>query len=112
MLATAATKTVRVSLCLLDELPVGLGRPFQIGERPLAVFRTRDNTVYTVDGYCPHKRGPLADGMLIGSQVVCPLHAYRYEGTTGECDQVGKCNIGAYATEVCDGAVFVTVPAA
>jgi nitrite reductase (NADH) small subunit len=110
MPATATRTAVRVPLCLLDELAPGLGRPFRVGDRDLAVFRGRTDEVYAVDGTCPHKNGPLADGMLIGSQVVCPLHAYRYDGTSGECDQPGECGVAAYPTEVRDGTVFVTVP--
>lgn len=100
----------RVPLCTFDELPVGLGRAFEVGGVPLAVFRARTGEVYAVANACPHKGGPLADGMLIGSQVVCPLHAYRYHGTTGECDQAGACDVEAFPAEVRDGTVFVAVP--
>lgn len=102
---------VRVPLCTLEELPLGLGRAFEIAGRELAVFRSRDDRVFVVDGVCPHKRGPLADGMLIGEQVVCPLHAYRFHGVSGECDQAGACGIGTYQAEVDDREnVFVLVP--
>jgi nitrite reductase (NADH) small subunit len=106
---TALTLTVR--LCVLDDIATGLGRAFEVAGRSIAVFRGRDGRVYAVDGKCPHKGGPLADGMLIGEQVVCPLHAYRYHGASGECDQPSACAIEAYPTEVRDGVVFVTVPA-
>ena len=66
--------------------------------------------VFAVDGVCPHKGGPLADGMLVGDQVVCPLHAFRFDAATGACDQPGVCAIATYPVEVRDGAVFVTVP--
>jgi nitrite reductase (NADH) small subunit len=104
------TTAVRVPLCTLDEIAVGLGRAFEVGGHALAVFRGRDGRVYAVDDKCPHKGGPLADGMLIGEQVVCPLHAFRYHGTSGECDQPGACVIGAFPAEVRDGTVYVTVP--
>ena len=104
------TTAVRVPLCTLDEIAVGLGRAFEVGGHSLAVFRGRDDLVFAVDGKCPHKGGPLADGMLIGEQVVCPLHAFRYHGTSGECDQAGTCAIAAYPAEVRDGTVYVTVP--
>ncbi|HEY1190972.1 MAG TPA: Rieske 2Fe-2S domain-containing protein [Gemmata sp.] len=102
--------TARVPLCTLDDLPVGLGRAFEIGGRALAVFRGRAGEVFAVDGKCPHKGGPLADGMLIGSQIVCPLHGFRFDGGTGGCDQEGACAVGAYPVEVSAGQVFVTVP--
>jgi nitrite reductase (NADH) small subunit len=104
------TTATRVQLCVLDDIPTGLGRAFEVGGRSIAVFRGRDGRVFAVDGKCPHKNGPLADGMLIGEQVVCPLHAFRFHGATGECDQPGTCGIEAYPTEVREGTVFVTVP--
>ena len=51
-----------------------------------------------------------SDGMLIGEQVVCPLHAYRYHGTSGECDQPNACAIEAFPAEAQNGTVYVTVP--
>jgi len=104
------TTVTRVPLCALDDIATGLGRAFDIGGRSVAVFRSRDGRVFAVDGKCPHKGGPLADGMLIGEQVVCPLHAFRYQGTSGACDQPGACAIEAYPAEVRDGTVYITVP--
>ena len=99
----------RIALCQLDELPVGLGRAFEVDGLPLAVFRTRAGRIFAVDGICPHKGGPLADGMLAGDSVVCPYHAFRFEGATGACDQAGTCDIATYPVEVTDDGVFVTI---
>jgi len=104
------TTAIRVSLCTLHEIAVGLGRAFEVGGKPIAVFRGRDDRVFAVAGRCPHRDGPLADGMLIGEQVVCPLHGFRFHGTTGACDQPGTCAIEPYPAEVRDGTVIVTVP--
>ena len=100
----------QVQVCEIDEIAIGLGRAFDVGGRPIAVFRGRTGDIYAVDGLCPHKAGPLADGMLVGNQVVCPLHAYRFDGTNGDCDQAGACGINAYPVEVRTAAVYVTVP--
>lgn len=105
------TTATRVPICRLDELPLGLGRSFEVGGRLIAVFCARSGNVIAVDGKCPHKGGPLADGMLIGDQVVCPLHAFRFHGTSGECEQPGMCAIETYPAEVEGGAVYVTVAA-
>ncbi len=104
----SATLT-RIPLCTLDEIPVGLGRSFALGDKLLAVFRTRDGKVFAIDGVCPHKGGPLADGMLAGDQVVCPYHAFKFHNTTGECDQPGVCAITTYPVEVTANAVYVIV---
>jgi nitrite reductase (NADH) small subunit len=103
---------IRIPLCTLDEIPVGLGRAFDVGGRTLAVFRGRDGRVFAVEGTCPHKGGPLADGMLIGEQVVCPLHAFRFHGESGECDQSNVCGIETYPVEVRNTTVFLMVPQA
>jgi nitrite reductase (NADH) small subunit len=106
------TTIARVRLCLLDELQPGLGRPFQVGSVPLAVFRNRSDRVFAIDAVCPHRGGPLADGMLAGDQVVCPYHAFRFDSASGECDQPGTCSIRTFPVEVEDGAVFVQIEAA
>ena len=108
----AAAPTTKVALCVLDDIATGLGRAFDVGGRSVAVFRGRDGKVFAVDGKCPHKGGPLADGMLIGERVVCPLHAFRFHGASGECDQAHVCAIEAFPAEVQNGTVFVTVPVA
>jgi nitrite reductase (NADH) small subunit len=98
-----------IEVCKLDELPVGLGRPFRVGDKLVAVFRTRAGRVFAVDGVCPHKGGPLAEGMLAGDQVVCPYHAFRYDSGSGACDQNGACAVETYPTYVDGNSVFVTL---
>lgn len=105
-------KPQRVRLCDLDDLPVGLGRPFVVEGRAVAVFRARDGKVFATANACPHKNGPLADGMLVGHQVVCPLHAFRFAAGTGECDQPNVCPVATFPVEVEGAAVFLTLPAA
>ena len=109
-MTTCETVSVtRIQLCVLDDLPLGLGRSFVFGGKLIALFRNRSGKVFGVDGVCPHKGGPLADGMLAGEQVVCPLHGFRFDSTNGECDQPGVCSITTYPVEVRNGAVMVTV---
>jgi nitrite reductase (NADH) small subunit len=106
MTATAS----RITLCTLDDVPLGLGRAFVVGDVKLAVFRTRSGRVFAVDGVCPHKGGPLADGMLgENDRVVCPYHGYRFDPASGECDQPGPCAVATYPTDVIDGTVVVTI---
>ena len=102
----------RVPLCQLDDLPVGLVRAFEVRGQEIAVFRSREGSLYAVDGRCPHKNGPLADGMLIGDQVVCPLHGYRFDGNGGACDQTNVCGITVYAVVAESGTVYLQVSGA
>jgi len=86
---------------------MGLGRAFTIAGRSIAVFRTRKEKLFAVDNRCPHKGGPLADGMLAGDEIVCPLHAFRFDGVTGECDQPGQCLVQAHAVVEKDKIVYI-----
>ena len=99
----------RIALCSLKELPIGLGRGFEVGETSIAVFRTRGDEVFATESHCPHKGGPLADGMLAGDQVVCPYHAFKFQRRSGECDQPGVCSIATYPVTVEDDEVYVTL---
>jgi nitrite reductase (NADH) small subunit len=100
-----------VRVCALEELPLGLGRAFAVASRTIALFRTRSGRVLAVDNRCPHRGGPLAEGMLAGDAIVCPLHAFRFDGTTGACDQPGTCGVAAYDVSLQGGDVFVRIPA-
>jgi len=57
--------------------------PVEGGEE-IAVFRTGDDTVYALVNRCPHKQGPLSQGIVHGHAVACPLHNWRISLSTGE----------------------------
>lgn len=103
-------KTMDVAVCFFDELPVGLGRAFQIQDRVIAVFRTRQGSVHAIDNRCPHKAGPLSEGMITAGTVVCPLHAFHFDLLTGECEQPGQCAVMVYPCRVEDQSVIVELP--
>ena len=71
------------SLGPVEQIPLGEGRVFDVEGRGIAVFRTRQGEVYATQAACPHKAGPLADGIIGGAQIVCPLHAYKFDLATG-----------------------------
>jgi len=50
----------------------------------IAVFRTGDNEVFALKDACPHKGGPLSQGIIHGRSVTCPLHAWAIDLATGE----------------------------
>src|SRR5215813_11101643 len=68
----------------LTRIPSGEGRTFQIEDVPVAVFHTRSGNVFATQAACPHKAGPLADGITGAGKVICPLHAYTFDLATGE----------------------------
>jgi nitrite reductase (NADH) small subunit len=79
--ASAAPRTL--DLGPLDRIPPGEGRVYQLGHRRVAVYRTRSGGLHATQAECPHRNGPLADGLLDAGQVVCPLHGRRFDLATG-----------------------------
>ena len=75
-----------IRVCRLDDIPV-LGA--RVIERPLraggniAVFRTASDAVFALSDRCPHKGGPLSQGIVHGERVACPLHGWNLELDTG-----------------------------
>jgi nitrite reductase (NADH) small subunit len=106
---STATTARLAPVCRVEDIPVGLGRAFHVAGHKLAVFRSRAGQVFAVGNACPHRGGPLADGMLVGDQVVCPLHAFRFDGRAGTCDQPGTCNVPTFPVEVEGGVVRVAL---
>ncbi len=68
----------------VDRIPPGEGRTFDLGDVRVAVFRTRAGSVHATQASCPHREGPLADGLVGDGCVVCPLHGYRFDLATGQ----------------------------
>lgn len=57
----------------------------EIGETRIAVCNV-GGALHAIDGVCPHRGGPLAQGALHGTTVVCPWHAWEFDCTTGAND--------------------------
>jgi nitrite reductase (NADH) small subunit len=85
----------------LDSIPPGEGRNFEIAGEKIAILRNRADQVFAVQAQCPHKGGPLADGLIGGSTLVCPLHAWKFELTSGEA-LVGECGLKTFAVRLDD----------
>jgi nitrite reductase (NADH) small subunit len=68
----------------LSQIPNGEGRQFDVEGRLVAVFHLRDGGVYATQAACPHRGGPLADGIMGGTTVICPLHQKRFDVATGQ----------------------------
>ena len=89
----------------LADIPDGEGRAVHLGDEEIAVFRCGD-AVRAVGNRCPHAGGPLADGILSGDVVACPLHGRRVDLRSGEVDDCDAA-VPVYDVEVVDGAVVL-----
>lgn len=72
---------VRIAHC--HDIPLREGRSVKVGDHEIAIFNLGDRFL-AVDNRCPHKGGPLADGIVSGTTVVCPLHAWKLSLESGK----------------------------
>ena len=90
----------------LSQIPPGEGRNFDVDGKPLAVFHTRAGEVFATQSACPHRGGPLADGLTDGATVICPLHDRTYDLRTGAGVNT-DCSITVYPARIEDGTILI-----
>ena len=73
----------------------------------IAVFRTVDDRLYAVRDRCPHKGGPLSQGIVHGSKVTCPLHNWVIDLVSGEAAGPDEWQTACFAVRVEEGAVWL-----
>jgi nitrite reductase (NADH) small subunit len=90
-----------------DNIPLREGRSVRIGDEEIAIFNLGDRYV-AVDNACPHRGGPLCDGIVSGDAVVCPLHGWKISLENGEVLKPDVCvKVGTYPVSVDDGVILV-----
>jgi nitrite reductase (NADH) small subunit len=73
-----------IPVCQLDDIPVlGARRAQRPQGTPVAVFRNGENQVFALLDRCPHKGGPLSQGIVYGNNVACPLHNWQIRLSDG-----------------------------
>lgn len=91
----------------ISQIPPGEGRNFDVDGVIITVFRTRTNEVFATQPRCPHRQGPLADGLLGGTLLVCPLHETTFDLRTGE-SVAGDCRLRTYPVRAtADGKIML-----
>jgi nitrite reductase (NADH) small subunit len=95
-----------VNLGRLDKIPLGQGFCFIVGGEEVAVFRQRDGNVFATQNRCPHKNGPLSDGVIGSGKVICPLHAKKFDLSTGEGPEAHQC-LKTYPIEIVNGEIYL-----
>jgi len=105
------TTTTELSVGALADIPPNEGRMLRVrGGHLIAVFRLREGGVRATQPWCPHRGGPLADGLVGSGQLVCPLHGRAFDLGTGEADG-GLPGVVTYPARVADnGTILVTLP--
>jgi nitrite reductase (NADH) small subunit len=102
-----------IELCAADEIPPLGARVVRraSGVADVAIFRAGDGSVYALEDRCPHRGGPLSQGIVAGARVTCPLHGWTIELASGEAVAPDTGVVRRYAVRVEGGRVLLEAAA-
>jgi nitrite reductase (NADH) small subunit len=95
----------------IDDIPERGARLVKTQAGCVAVFRTASNEVFATSDRCPHKGGPLSEGIVHGNRVTCPLHNWVFSLETGEAQGADEGAIATYPIRVEGGRLFLDASA-
>lgn len=93
----------------LAQVPVLGARVARVAGRKVALFRTSDDRVFALEDRCPHRDGPLSQGIVHGTCVTCPLHDWVIDLATGAATGADEGRTLTFPTRVVDGTIYVRV---
>lgn len=95
-------------ICLVDEIPVlGSRRVARAQGMDVAIFRNDQDQVFAVLDRCPHKGGPLSQGIVFGTSVACPLHNWTIDLEGGCARAPDEGCVQQFSVRVASGAVHL-----
>ena len=98
-----------INLGSVSSIPVGQGRCYVVGSEEIAIFRQRDGQLFATQNRCPHRQGPLSEGVMGGGRVICPLHGHRFDLQDGAGSEPEEC-VQVYAVKYVKGEIFLRLP--
>jgi nitrite reductase (NADH) small subunit len=93
----------------LDQVPRLGARVIRRAAGDIAIFRTSDDAVFALLNRCPHKGGPLSEGIVYGHTVACPLHNICFDLETGQARAPDEGCAARFPTRVDAGLVYVSL---
>ena len=95
-------------ICRVDDIPrLGARVLRRVGQPNVAVFRTASDRLFALLDRCPHRGGPLSQGIVYGERVACPLHNTAVELGSGNAVAPDKGCVKSFAVKVTDGNVYL-----
>jgi nitrite reductase (NADH) small subunit len=96
-----------IDIGALSEIPAQGARVVKTRLGCVAVFRTADDRVFATDDRCPHRGGPLSEGIVHGTSVTCPLHNWVFDLNSGQAQGADTGQIATYPAKVENGRVLL-----
>ncbi|TKW76130.1 MAG: nitrite reductase small subunit NirD [Bradyrhizobium icense] len=98
-----------IEIGALKDIPRLGSRVVRTASGNIAVFRTESDEVFALDDRCPHKGGPLSQGIVHNKRVTCPLHNFVIELETGKAVAPDEGCTHSHAAKVENGIVFLSL---
>ena len=98
-----------IEIGALNDIPVLGSRVVRTSSGDIAVFRTADDEVFALDDRCPHKGGPLSQGIVHNKRVTCPLHNFIIELANGAAVAPDEGCTHSHPAKVENGIVWLSV---
>tara|TARA_R110002095_G_scaffold214588_1_gene206962 strand:+ start:373 stop:705 length:333 start_codon:yes stop_codon:yes gene_type:complete len=95
----------------IDDIPLRGARMIKTAAGCVALFRTGPDEVFATSDRCPHKGGPLSEGIVHGHQVTCPLHNWVFSLETGAAQGADEGHIDTYPLRVLAGRLMLDAQA-
>ena len=73
----------------------------------IGVFKLEDERIFAINNKCPHKAGPLSQGIVYGDKVACPLHSWKISLVDGKADAPDVGETACFNTKIEDGFVYL-----
>ena len=96
-----------VKVAPLNEIPILGARVVRHDGLEIGVFRTEDNRIFAINNACPHKGGPLSQGIVYGDKVACPLHSWKISLVDGKAEEPDIGQTACYNTKIEGGFVYL-----
>ncbi len=96
-----------VKVAEVADIPPLSGRVVRTKNGDIALFHAGDGNFYAIDNRCPHKGGPLSEGIVHDCHVTCPLHNWVLNLKTGKAEAPDEGKVATYEVKVKDGAVYL-----
>lgn len=93
----------------IEDIPALGARVVETAQGNIGIFRTADDEIFALRDECPHKKGPLSQGIVHGKRVTCPLHNWNIELDSGEAVAPDEGCAASFPVMVEGGKVFLSL---
>ena len=98
-----------IKIIEIENIPKMGSRVVQYGDIEIAIFKTRDDSIFVINNECPHKQGKLSEGLVHESVVTCPMHNWDVDLKSGEVlgNDNGCTNV--YESKIEENMIFISI---